>query len=377
MPGYVAAKEECVEGNRDGFQTEVRVLGKSEQLIWVRLKATAIRKADGSLDCLLLMLEDLTAWKETEASLKEGWEKLRATEEKLRAVEGELGTEQAYFRVLFDGAGMGIVLLDRDDKMLEVNPAFERMLGYGSGELQGKTLEEISHPDDNKLSAKCHRQCLDGQLPHYEIEKCLRNKDQGVVWVRMTVATITRPDGAMESAYATFEDITPRKNAEQALAASQSKLHLSETQLEESRARFRDVLNGIAVGAAVFDNEGRLVETNAMLQKMFGMRAEELASKKLADLVHPDDLGADAAAFQDCVDGKRQELELEKRFLKADKGEFWADLALSVVRDEDGVFKYAVGVLVPFAEEEAQEKPDKPENVPAAPEAAPETSDAT
>jgi PAS domain S-box-containing protein len=338
-----------MNGARDGFQMELRLLGRSQELVWVRLKAAAVRKLDGLLDCMVLMTENLTAWKETEQTLKEAWEKLRASEEKAQALESELSTEQMYFRVLFDGAGMGIVLLDRDDVMLEVNPAFERMLGYGSGELTGKQLQDVSHPDDNKLSAKCHRQCLDGQLPHYEIERCLRTKEGNIMWVRMTVATITRPDGSMESAYATFEDIMPRKNAEMALAASQSKLHLAQTERDESRARLKDVFGALAVGAAVFEKDGRLAEANKMLEDMFGMRAEELTGRRLADLVHPEDMGADAMAFQECVDGKREQLEFEKRFLKGDKSEFNAEFAMSVVRDEDGLFKYAVGVFVPFA----------------------------
>jgi PAS domain S-box-containing protein len=41
---------------------------------------------------------------------------------------------------------VGIALADRDGRILSANPALQRMLGYGKGEIVGVSLIDITEP---------------------------------------------------------------------------------------------------------------------------------------------------------------------------------------------------------------------------------------
>src|SRR5450755_488755 len=48
----------------------------------------------------------------------------------------------------FEQAPIGIVYADRDGKVLRANPAFCQLLGFNSGELETKSIEELTHQAD-------------------------------------------------------------------------------------------------------------------------------------------------------------------------------------------------------------------------------------
>ena len=54
----------------------------------------------------------------------------------------------ARYRTIFEGASIGIIRVDRTGRVVEVNPALERMLGYSAAELAAMQFQEYTHADD-------------------------------------------------------------------------------------------------------------------------------------------------------------------------------------------------------------------------------------
>src|SRR5262249_4712862 len=52
------------------------------------------------------------------------------------------------FRAAFENAAVGVVLVDPNGSILRANGTFARMLGYSNTELDTKTFQDITHPDD-------------------------------------------------------------------------------------------------------------------------------------------------------------------------------------------------------------------------------------
>lgn len=408
---FKAMLAECNDSKRERFQIEVRaVRGESEPLP-VRLRATMVRRKDDRPESILLTLESLVALRAAEAEIRKAREQIAALEqkqsadaadhlkqiealeqrqkaadagrlkeiaaleqkhrdadaerlkeiaaleEKQRATESDMLSDRAHFRTLFDGAGVGVALVDRDQKFLETNSELQRMLGFSNEEFKSKTLLDVSHPDDTKMTAKSFQEVLDGKLTHFIQEKCFRNKDLGLVWVRMTCSALCGENGAMECMYVTIEDVTRAHDTQLALTAVRSKLQLAEFQYQESETRFRELMEEAAVGIALLDAEGRLMQSNPPLQRMLGLSAEELAAKTFNDLARPEDNGNDTGFHRECVEGKRERYEVEKRFRCPGEDDFWGRLSVSGVREADGSYKYAVAFLEDI---NAEKNPDAP-----------------
>jgi len=75
------------------------------------------------------------------------------------------------FRSAFDHSAMGMALMSTDGRILRVNPALCRTLGYSRAELLALTHQGATHPDDRALDAPLLREIIVGERTRYEIEK--------------------------------------------------------------------------------------------------------------------------------------------------------------------------------------------------------------
>jgi PAS domain S-box-containing protein len=117
-------------------------------------------------------------------------------------------------QVMFNAAAIGMALVDLDARLLETNPAFQRMLGYSSDELRSLTIPQITHPDDVDRDAALYTEVLSGERDHYELEKRLLHKDGAAVWVKLTASLVRDASGRPEYGVGMVEDITDRKELE-------------------------------------------------------------------------------------------------------------------------------------------------------------------
>jgi diguanylate cyclase (GGDEF)-like protein/PAS domain S-box-containing protein len=119
------------------------------------------------------------------------------------------------FRLAFHGAPTGMALSTVPGGVLvDVNESLARMLGRTTDDLIGRTVEEISHPDDWQHNESLHRRAADQEIDNYRLEKRYVRGDGGVVWARTSVSILNDGDGG-SLAIGHIEDVTEqRHNAE-------------------------------------------------------------------------------------------------------------------------------------------------------------------
>ena len=127
-----------------------------------------------------------------------------------------------------------------------------------------------------------------------------------------------------------------RRQAEQALAASE--------------AKFRAMFTEAAIGIGIGDLEGNITDANPALQKMFGYTLEEFTQLNVSAMVHPDDAPSVWETYAELIRGERDHFHMEKRFYRADGGEIWSHLTVSLVRDENNEPAYQVAMLEDVSE---------------------------
>ena len=99
------------------------------------------------------------------------------------------------FNAIFDNDAIAIGTSDDNYNILNVNTAFETMLGYSEAELQKLGLKGITHPDDIEESYEKYLEFFSGTFDSYQIEKRYFHKNGTVVWVRVTAFNVKNDGG--------------------------------------------------------------------------------------------------------------------------------------------------------------------------------------
>src|SRR5437588_591292 len=130
---------------------------------------------------------------------------------------------EARMRAIVEQATAGIARCDTIGRMVFVNQRFCEMLGYEQAELVGKTIKEITHPDDARQNLQVFERMIRDGKP-FEIEKRYLRKNGSIIWADVSVSAVRDKKGRTRSAVAVVVDVTARKKAEAALKRSKEML---------------------------------------------------------------------------------------------------------------------------------------------------------
>jgi PAS domain S-box-containing protein len=133
-----------------------------------------------------------------------------------------LRASEARFRAIFEGAGIGITLVDGKGRMQENNPALQELLGYSAEELRGKPLADFAHPDDVTADLASHVGVMaQDNGGKYRLEGRYIRRDGRLCWAKVIVSLVRERRGKPQFAIVMVEDITEQKRAEEALIQSE------------------------------------------------------------------------------------------------------------------------------------------------------------
>ncbi|PVY97723.1 putative bifunctional diguanylate cyclase/phosphodiesterase [Actinomycetospora cinnamomea] len=165
--------------------------------------------------------------------------------------------------------------------------------------------------------------------------------------LRETVPALT---GALAAGYAeTLRDRTLGEQEAIRRAVLAARQH-TENALHASEARFRAMFREAAIGIGLGDMEGRILEVNPALCRMFGYTPEEFTQRSVVQQMHPDDAPSVWERYERMIHGDLENFRVEKRFYRADGSSMVVHLTLSLVRDERGEPAYQVAMLEDVSE---------------------------
>ena len=153
------------------------------------------------------------------------------------ALESRIGSEQRatealrrseeQWKAVFEHNPVMYFMVDAEGTVLSVNTFGAAQLGYPVSELHGHPVLKVFFAEDRDLVRKSVEVCLTniGKTHSWEIRKV--RKDGSAIWVRENAKAVRQLDGGLIVLIA-CEDITVRKQAEDALRQSQS--YLAEAQ---------------------------------------------------------------------------------------------------------------------------------------------------
>jgi PAS domain S-box-containing protein len=136
--------------------------------------------------------------------------------------EEALKASEARLRAYFDSPAVGIAITSPGKGWIDVNERTCTMLGYTRDELFSSTWLELTHPDDVGVDVAEFNKVLAGEIDRYSLDKRFLRKDGTTLWTLLSVSCVRRPDRSVDCFVAILNDITERKQAEQALAETRS-----------------------------------------------------------------------------------------------------------------------------------------------------------
>ena len=74
--------------------------------------------------------------------------------------------------------------------LLSFTLSFETIFGYSNEELIGRTVADLTHPDDLDEGLRMHEKLLSGALDKFTMEKRYRHKSGQFVWTEVTAWVI-------------------------------------------------------------------------------------------------------------------------------------------------------------------------------------------
>ena len=143
----------------------------------------------------------------------------------------------------YEQAGIGVVEIDAEGKILRVNDHLSNLLGLTPHEMVGRSLFDLSPADDVIRDKGQYQRQVAGEIDGYSIEKRFRRKDGSAFWVSATSRSVKDPDGRFLYAVSVQQDISDRKRAEDVVrrrGQEQAALHQLTARLQHA-AELKDV----------------------------------------------------------------------------------------------------------------------------------------
>jgi len=125
---------------------------------------------------------------------------------------------------LYQNTAVGIALADREGRILNANPALQRMLGYNEASIVGVSFIDITEESQRLMTMRNVRGVFDGAIDNYHVQKRYEKKGGGYLWANVSVSLIPAVDLAGPRLAVIVEDVSSRKLAEDALAATRAEL---------------------------------------------------------------------------------------------------------------------------------------------------------
>lgn len=224
------------------------LMNGQEIRLTLSISTTLIKRSEG--DMVLVFIEDISERKSTELAL------LKSRKE---------------FQSYFDSNSIGLSVTDSDKTWIEVNQRLCSMLGYTKDELTGHNWIEFTHPDDIDKNSVLFNSALIGEIEKYDLEKRFLRKDGSIIFIFISAVCLRNMDGSLDHLLTSYNDITERKLAEEALLNSQTRL--------------RTLIQTIPDLIWLKDKEGVYLLCNKTFELFFGASEEEIIGKTDYDFI--------------------------------------------------------------------------------------------
>ena len=248
-----------------------------------------------------------------------------------------------------------VIVSPKTRRFMRFNDQCCVLSGYSREELQEKTYEDLTHPDDYPTAYAEVLKISSGETNSATFEQRLIRKNGSVIFIITDMKGVRRSDGSLDYLLGTAQDITPRKMHELAMDVANAQLKAKQTELSEQNAILRQAEAALRSSIERYEavtqssndalvnasSDGIIVAWNPGAERIFGYRSDEIIGQPLEKLMpqryraaHPAYMKRALSSGESQVVGNLVELTA----LRSDGSEFDIDLSLTRWAVADGIY---------------------------------------
>lgn len=221
------------------------------------------------------------------------------------------------YHELFEQVPVGLFQSRPDGRILDANQAFIRMLGYPSKDslMARNAADFYADPMDREE----WKLLMEKTGVVQGIENRFRRYDKALIWVRENVRAVRDENGRVRYYEGSVEDITLRKQAEEALI--------------KERDYFASVVDNSADAIGIVDQKGRFVRWNQRARELFGYSFAQLAGRSAFEM-YASPQQRDRMLQELRHEGMVRDYEIEMKTCGGKTAPF--SISISLLKDDEG-----------------------------------------
>jgi PAS domain S-box-containing protein len=174
-----------------------------------------------------------------------------------------------YFEGLVENAMEGIIIADKEGRVLRANDEFHRMFGFAAGEIVGRSIDDLIVPPELREAAVAITQrVIRGEK--VSLETVRRRRDGRTIPVSIIASPIF--DGTVpQTVFGIYRDISDQKRILE--------------ELKNSEKRFQDIALSSADWIWEIDKDGVYTFASGKVKQILGFESQEILGKTPFDLM--------------------------------------------------------------------------------------------
>jgi diguanylate cyclase (GGDEF)-like protein/PAS domain S-box-containing protein len=224
------------------------------------------------------------------------------------------------YRTIMEASPVAMLVVNGDGSIILGNRAAEQAFGYSASELGGMNLNDLV-PFRNPIENLIDR-FIAGQPAEKIVSHNINGirKDRSQIDARVSLSPISFEN--RQAIFVTITDQTASNSAKQ--------------RLKESESRFRAMFRFSPIAVAILGVDGRWLKVNSVLCEMLGYTEEELLSRTMLDLTHPEDMHGSLNMLHQCTAGELDQYRLQARYFDKQGNTVWISSSISRIVDAAG-----------------------------------------
>ena len=239
------------------------------------------------------------------------------TELDLRAANRALAAREQETRTIIESAHDAFIALDAGSRIVDWNPAAERLFGWTAVEAVGRLASEtILSEIGAGWGLERHASAGRSHLPALPVEVSARHRDGHELQVEVSIARVDMPEGPRFNAL--VRDIAERRAA------------------QIQREQLARVVESTNDAVITVDLAGTITSWNAGAERLYGFTAEEMIGAPQVAPGTPDAAYSDAEALMPRLMAGEHVTERARPRRRRDGSRIYVDLSAAPLRDETG-----------------------------------------
>jgi len=289
--------------NKQSYEADLFIHKKDGKPIWLSVINSVLHDTEGEIEKYIRIVVDITSRKTAEKDL----EILSFAARK---------------------SPSGTVIRDKDGKVMWMNEASERILGYKLKEMKGKTFGNMLLGEKTDMAIHDKAAQAAKEKKPYEVELKLYKKDKTYFWASLSNNPLLNEMGEVERQITVVVDVTERKKAEEQLKM----LSL--------------VASNTTSGVVINDSNGKVEWINSAFEKITGYNLDDVKDKHLGDTLKGELTDISIIERARRLSRNKQSFEVDLLAYRKDGQPLWISVINSVIVNSDGNVDKYIEVII-------------------------------